>query len=750
MQLPDRTGYRFGTFQGVFMPSVLTILGVIMYLRLGWVLGNVGLTETLVIVLLASSITLITGLSLAALATNMTVGGGGVYYIISRSLGLEAGAAIGLPLYLAQALGIAFYVSGFAESLSAVFPGPEPRQVAIVTLAVLTGLAALSADLALKSQYLILALIAASLVSFFLGAAAPVDSALPIPAADAPPPLGFWPVFAVFFPAVTGIESGIAMSGDLKRPSRALPIGTIAAVLTGLIVYLAIPIVLHRSVPDAGLLRADPMVIQKVARWGALVVAGVWAASLSSAMGSLLGAPRTLQALARDRVVPGFLGKGYGPGNDPRLASAASFGLALAGVLLGNLNLIAPMLSMFFLTSYGILNLAAGLEQWIGNPSWRPTFRVPAGLSLGGSALCLLVMLMVNPGATILAVVVSGTIYSLMKRRSLRTRWGDMRLGILMFGARQILYRMAGRKLDERTWCPNLLVFSGAPTARWYLIELAQAITRDRSFVTVATIIPEAHWTLERAESLRTSVRDYLEQRDVEAFVRVLPGDDPLRSAQDLIRAYGFGPLVPNTVLLGETEQEANIPEFARLVHLVAQSRRNLVIVREAAPSGDSAPAGSEPPKASSAPQPMPRRIDVWSRGRAQNVGFMLALVFLLQQSERWKGSDLVLKRVIGSPEEEAGATGELDALVGTSRLRLRVEILMAGTASSFEVIRRSSADADMVVLGLRSPQPAETLEDYGAYYRWLLRETDSLPTTVLTMATEDLDFDRIFEARRA
>ncbi|MBE7504445.1 MAG: amino acid permease [Verrucomicrobiales bacterium] len=330
MSSPNKAGYRFGTFQGVYVPSVLTILGVIMYLRLGWVLGNLGLTETLLVVLLASSITFITGLSLAALATNMTVGGGGVYYIISRSLGLEPGAAIGLPLYLAQALGIAFYVSGFAESLAAVLPGLEPRQIAVITLIVLTGLAALSADLALKSQFLILALIAASLVSFFLGASAPADPTLPLPAETAPAPLGFWAVFAVFFPAVTGIESGIAMSGDLKRPSRALPIGTISAVLTGLVVYLAIPIFLHRCVADAGLLRTDPMVMQKVARWGDLVVAGVWAASLSSAMGSLLGAPRTLQALARDRVVPAFLGKGYGRGNDPRMASAASFGLALA------------------------------------------------------------------------------------------------------------------------------------------------------------------------------------------------------------------------------------------------------------------------------------------------------------------------------------------------------------------------------------------------------------------------------------
>ncbi|MCL4179355.1 MAG: Na-K-Cl cotransporter [Verrucomicrobia bacterium] len=744
MRPPRKTGYQFGTFQGVFLPSVLTILGVIMYLRLGWVLGNVGLTETLIIVCLATAITFVTGLSLAALATNMNVGGGGVYFIISRSLGLEPGAAIGLPLYLAQALGIAFYVSGFAESVVAVVPELDPKLVGVVTLVTMALLAAVSADLALKSQIVILLLIVASLASFFAGN--PSGTAPGVVPETVPVPLGFWVVFAVFFPAVTGIESGIAMSGDLKRPARALPIGTIAAVLTGLCVYLAIPIFLHRTISDTNVLRTDPLVMQRVARWGELVLAGIWAASLSSAMGSLLGAPRTLQALARDRVVPAVLGRGYGRGNDPRIASVVSFGLALAGILLGDLNLIAPLLSMFFLTSYGILNLSAGLEQLIANPSWRPTFRVPTVISLGGFALCLVVMLMVSPGATLVASLVSGAIYSVMKRRSLRARWGDMRLGLLMFGARQILHRVANRKPDARTWCPNLLVFSGAPTTRWYLIELAQAISRDRNFVTLASIIPEAHWTPERAENLRVSMRDYLRQREVHAFVRIVPGDDPLSGAQDLIRAYGFGPLVPNTVLLGETEQAANILEFARLVRLVAQTHRNLLILREAALPEGTATTADGIPEADIAPPEPAKRIDVWWRGRSRNLGFMLALVFLLRQNDRWRHTELVLKRIVESADEEPGVTQEMLSFVQGARIRARTEVLLQEDRSPFQVIRQSSADADFVVLGIRRPEAEETLESYGAYYQWLLRETEPLSATLLTMATEELDFQRIFE----
>ena len=575
----EKTGYQFGTFKGVFTPSILTILGVVMYLRVGWVLGNVGLPTTLVIVTLATSITFLTGLSLSALATNMRVGGGGAYFIISRSLGVEPGAAVGLPLYLAQALGISFYVAGFSESLVEVFPQLDARTVGVVTLVALTGLVYVSADLALKSQFVIMAAIAFSLVSFFAGGRAePLAAA---PGAEPLTTLAFWPVFAVFFPAVTGIEAGIAMSGDLKNPARSLPRGTILAVLTGYAVYLAIPVVLAARVEDQRTLLHDPLVMQRVARWGDAILVGVWAASLSSAMGALLGAPRTLQALARDRVVPRLLARGYGKGNDPRPATALSFAIGLVGILLGDLNVIAPVLSMFFLTSYGVLNLSAGMEELVQSPSWRPRFRVPAAVALTGFAACVGVMLMIAPGATIVAALVCAGIYFVMKRRSLRARWGDMRLGLMMFGVRHLLHRMAGKRIDERSWKPNLLVLSGSPAARWYLIELADAIAQGRSFVTVAAVVPEEGFTTERAEKLTRSIREYLQARGVPAFIRTLPAPDPFAGAAALVRTYGFGPIVPNTVLIGETEKPASFVEFARLIQVIARTRRNLVILRE-------------------------------------------------------------------------------------------------------------------------------------------------------------------------
>jgi solute carrier family 12 (sodium/potassium/chloride transporter), member 2 len=727
-----RRGYGFGTFQGVFTPSILTILGVIMYLRFGWVLGNLGLMGTLLVVTLANAITFLTGLSLAALATNRRVGGGGAYYIISRSLGLETGAAVGLPLYFAQSLGISFYLAGFAEAVGAVVPGLDPRVTGMATLVVLAGLVYLSADLALKTQFLVLAVIVASLVSVFAGGDLELSAG---PAAALPAALPFWAVFAVFFPAVTGIEAGIAMSGDLKDPARSLPRGTIAAVLTGFVVYLAIPIFLYARVPDTGRLLAEPFVLREVARWPAWVVAGVWCAALSSAMGSMLGAPRTLQALARDHVVPRWIGRGYGAGGDPRNAVLITFAVAGAGVLLGDLNAIAPILSMFFLTSYGLLNISAGFASLINAASWRPTFRVRGSLSLLGAAACFSVMFMINAGATLLAILVSLGVYTLMKRRRLRVRWGDMKYGILMVAAQQILYRLAALRPNRLTWTPNILVFSGSPTRRWYLIEMANAITRGRSLMTLATVVPEASWSAERQDAVRDTILAYLARRGVRALVKIVPGDDPLQAALELVTGYGFGPLAPNTVLLGETERPEQFATFARLTRRIYRSRRNLVIVRES-------DTRQEAPKALHTGT----RIDIWWRGQPQNVGLMITLAYLIRQSPGWQEAHLKIKQIVDAAAEEESARRRLEAYLKEQRLDADVEVHVKETTDVFAMIRRLSAGADLVFFGLRAPQEDESPASYATSYKILLRNTSGLPAVAFVLAGQDIPFYRMYD----
>jgi amino acid transporter len=721
-------GYHFGTFKGVYTPNLLTILGVIMYLRFGWVLGNVGLMPTLLIVSLSTAITLLTALSISALATNMKVGGGGAYYIISRSLGVEAGAAVGLPLFIAYSLGVSFYIVGFAESIVALAPELSPTLVGIITLLALTLLTLKSADLALKAQFLILILVGLSLVSLFAGQppeTLTVTHQTPIPAKEP-----FWAVFAIFFPAVTGILAGLAMSGDLKEPARSLPLGTLGAVLTSYVVYMVIPLFLGQMVPDDRLLRAHPLIMREIARWGDLILLGLWGATLSSAMGSLLGAPRMLQALARDDVAPRLLGRGYGRGRDPRLATLITFLIALSGILLGDLNLIAPILTMFFLTTYGLLNLSAALEGLVGSPSWRPAFPVHWGLSLLGTIGCFAVMFMINAGATLIAMLIVAGVYALMQRRSLQARWGDMRYGILTLLAEMIIYRLAQSQPDARTWKPNILVLSGTPTARWHLIALADAISHGQGLLTVATILPESGTTPERLDSVTATIADYLERRGIQALVKTQTAPDTYTGAQRLVDTYGFGPLVPNKILLGDTEKPEHFLAYADLIMRVSQTRRNLIIVRE----------GEEPPEFDPTPG-----IDIWWGRTRNNAGLMLALAYLLQTSPEWEGSQLTLKTIVREQDEYDEAAKRLQAFIEDSRLEAEVEVLIQPAGEIFDTIRQASQQANLVLIGLREPEPEETPEVYRQYYQSLLDHTRDFPPTAIVLAAEEIEFQRIF-----
>lgn len=732
-------GYSFGAFKGVFTPSILTILGVIMYLRFGWVLGQTGLPLTLLIVTLATAITFLTGLSLSATATNMHVGGGGAYFIISRSLGIEAGAAIGVPLFFAQSIGVAFYITGFAEALAGTvdvsglaellpFAITEVRLLSILTLVGLTVLATVSADLALKTQLLILAAIVVSLVSFFLGSApdsAPVASPI-----DISTRLPFWAVFAVFFPAVTGIEAGLSMSGDLKNPAKALPRGTLAAVLVGYGIYMAIPIALHRMVPDSNRLLQEPMIMQSVARWGSLILLGVWAATLSSALGALLGAPRTLQALSRDRIFPRFLGRGYGEKNDPRLATAMTFAVALIAILLGDLNLLAPVLSMFFLTSYGLINLSAGIEGLIDSPSWRPEFRVHPAFCLAGSAGCFAAMLMIDSGATFAAMAAVAAIYLIQKRRNLKARWGDVRYGLLTMLSGFAIRHLARRMPDERTWRPNILVLSGAPQSRWYLIETAHALARSASSITVAAVLTGEKWTVERIRSVRKSMDDYLLKRDVNALVKVLAEDTFLDGAEALVKAYGFGPLKPNTILMGDCADTENLERFANLILKTNRMDRNLILVREKEKDEDRADTEM-------------KAIDVWWSGQQSNLGLMLTLAFLLKRSRLWSKSVIRLKRIVDSDANREEIASVLEEHIQTQRLDVEVEIVPRNGSDVFELIRNSSKDASLVFLGLRTPDPDETPAAYAAYYQTLHDRTDDL-TVAYVLSASRVDFEKV------
>lgn len=710
-----------------------------MYLRMGWVVGHVGIFSTFVIVTMASAITFLTGLSISATATNMRVGAGGAYYMISRSFGIEAGAAIGLPLFFAQSLGISFYISGFAESVHSLLPGVPILAISLTSIVLLTIIAAISANLALKAQFLIFVLIAISLVSFFMGTAPTSEVVFPEAISS---PVGFWMAFAVFFPAVTGIEAGLSMSGDLKKPSYSLPLGTLSAVVISYFIYLAIPYFLWKLVP-LEVLRTNPMIMTEVSRVSGLILLGIWGATLSSALGAMLGAPRTLQALARDRVVPGFLGRGSGSTDEPRIASVASFLVGLAGLLLGDLNAIAPVLSMFFLTSYGILNLSAGLEGMIGNPSWRPTFQTPWILSLIGAAGCFSAMLMIDAGAAYGAIFFCSLVYWIMQKRKLRARWGDIRRSFLLSVARYAIYRLSGYAKNTRSWRPHFLVLSGSPSSHWHLIQLANAIGQRKSFLTVASILPRKSVTIDRVERIEASIHDFLVKQDVPALVDVHLSDSTLAGAKSLIENYGLGPLVPDTILIGETEREENFVSFSELILLVCCLNRNLIVVREGPAAEASKSAHSFWSFRKSRQQ---KRIDLWWGGNSKSVNLMLGLAYMMQSSPQWRGSQLVLKTLVQNEDQRKGILEHMENFITNGRLSAELDVrIISPDVDRFSAIRQYSQDADFVFIGMRNPTTGETAESYSEYYSGLIKNTEALPSTAFVLAGENLEFEEIF-----
>lgn len=444
-----------GTFEGVFTPTILTIIGVILYLRLGWVVGSVGLGGAILIIVLSHVATITTGFSLSSMTTNVRIGAGGFYSLISRSLGLEAGAATGLPLYFSQAFSVALYIIGFSEAWRNIFPAHTVQVVVTVTLFLLAVLSFVGVKAAMKVQYVIMGAIVLSLLSFFFGRG---QGEGPILYWSQSPEVPFWKVFAIFFPAVTGIAAGAAMSGDLKDPKRSLPVGILSAIGIGLVIYILIAI-WYAVMANPDQLRSDYTIMIDLAFWRWPVIAGIMGATLSSALGSLVGAPRILMALARDRLVPfpKTLAATSAKG-EPRLALVVTVLLVEVSLLMGNLDSIAALLTMFFLITYGTINAAVFIEKATGIPSFRPSFNIPLVIPLLGSLWCGIIMFLINPFFAAVAIFVIFIIYGVQVKRDLRTPWGDIRSALFDAVAQWAVKTSARMPRHAKSWKPDILI----------------------------------------------------------------------------------------------------------------------------------------------------------------------------------------------------------------------------------------------------------------------------------------------------
>jgi len=470
----------------VFLTAISTILGAILFLRFGYAVAHVGLVSTLLIVALGHLVTIPTALAVAEIATNQKVEGGGAYYMISRSFGLNIGGAIGLALYLSQAISVAFYVIAFTVACRDLVAWLDvahgvaisPTAINVGVMALLTALmVGKGANLGVKALYVVVVVLFAALGLFFAGSGpgnpdldptATIPATLPLASGEVVHRFSFFEVFTFIFPAFTGIAAGLGLSGDLKDPRRSIPRGTIWATAAGIVIYVAVALKLWWSAPLEAL-AADELYMENVALWGPIIPIGLAAAAMSSALGSVMVAPRTLQAIAADGIFParlsGWLKQGRGPEQEPVRASLATCAIAFGFVLLGDINAVAEIISMFFMVTYGAICLVSFLEHMAADPSYRPTFRSHWSISLLGAVLCVVLMFGMNPPYAVASLVIMAAIHAWVSRHGGGQR-GMVRLfrGIIfqIQRALQLALQMSDDDdLEESTgWRPFVLSIS--------------------------------------------------------------------------------------------------------------------------------------------------------------------------------------------------------------------------------------------------------------------------------------------------
>ena len=706
---------KFGTFGGVFTPTLLTILGVIMYLREGWVVGNAGLGGALLIILLSFAITGATGLSMATFVTNIRVGPGGAFSMIAQSLGLEAGGAIGAPLYVAQALAVVMYIFGFREGyLWAAdawgIPALSPLAIDLLIFAVIFGVTMVSTGLAFKIQYVILAIIIVSLVSVGITAFTnPLDNPIVWWGDFRGSPesgfsgVSFWAVFAVYFPAATGIMAGANLSGDLKDPRRSIPVGTLSAIALSLVVYLALAYWLMRVATVDELTQNYTIMIDR-AFWGPAVLGGLLAATFSSALASFVGAPRILEALGSHSIAPAsaWLARRTRKG-EPRNATFVTAIIVLAAIMLRDLNAIAPLVAMIFLLTYATINLVVATEQSLRLISFRPLLRVPKAVPLLGLAGCLFAMFIINPTFSLIAVGVVVALYYLLMKRRLTAPGGDVRSGLFTalaeWGAKQV---KLSQGTTERAWKPNLLLPVEDPNRLRGSFELVEQLAYPMGSVKLLGIAPAS-----RIDDLQKRLLD-AQQAFTDAGVftssSVMETDrfpDDVRVGMQALAGSFFR---PNLLFLELPKGTETHESLQRVIHEAERQRMGVALFVQHETSG----LGRR------------KRINLWIPDQGPDwtlemefKDLDLAILLAYRMLDSWTGAKLTVIAAVEKETDKDKATTFLARLTDLARLPADTAAHVAD--GNFGRYASSAPEADLNVF----PLPA----DLDADFLWSLRD---------------------------
>ncbi len=706
-----------GTFLGVYLPSLFTMIGALLYLPLTSVLGDFGLFKTLLVLGFSLILTLITAFSLSATASNMHVGDGGSYFMISRSFGLKTGAVMGIALYIAHTLMACLCILGFSESIAHFFPRVSIQIIASTVLLFLALLSFISESLAIKAQAVVFVLFLISAGFFLFGSySIPVADVFPIKQT-----FSFWRVFAVLYPALIGIEAGASLSGDLKRPTFSLIIGTIGATITGFLFYFLITIILWKNVPVSSL-QTDPEVLKNYIG-SSFGLVGFWAASLASALGCFLSAPRTLKAMADDGVFPKWFEPFTSKGEDSiRSATLFTASLAFLGSYFGSISHVMPILTIVILVVYGLLNLACGVEEFVSNPSWRPTIRFSPYISLLGAFLSFSAIILMDSGKAFIAVLFLGAIYYVIKKSVLESRLDDLRQTILFSVVRFAIYRIAFSKPSLRSWRPNFIVLSESACGQSALLNFSSSMAKGRGFVTLASVLKNSYADINEIEKWEEVIRRNLKKRSIEALVEVTIADNIADGLKNIVSNYGLGPLIPNTVVLGECSRDEVLENYMQVLKIATDAKRNVLIFRSDI----------------DLLQLEKNEIDIWWDNREKhNSELMIILANLLSSQKEWRRAKVTLKSIAINESARISQKLYFDEFIMKSRLGMDNEVYLLGESeTSRELIVKYSTSKGIVFAGMKE---CET-----EYYKKLISDFKPIKAICYVTNTQTIDIHNI------
>jgi len=584
---PTKTVKKFGTMAGVFTPTFLTILGVIMYIRHPWVVGNAGILGALTIIIIAVAITLSTALSLSSITTNIRIGSGGAFSLISQSLGLEIGGAIGIPFFFSQAIAVAMYVFGFREGLQSLLPEYAPLVLDLMVFALVMLIAFISTSFAFKIQYVIMAIIILSIASIVGGLFVNELNYDFVWFGDYKGSVennfsgtSFWVVFAVFFPAVTGVMAGANMSGDLKNPRKNIPVGTISAVIITTLVYMVLVFVAALLATPTELLENYNVFIDK-AYYAPIVLAGLLGATLSSALGSFVGAPRILLALGEKRILPKspFLAKTNKKGEPINAMIITSF-IVLLGLSLRDLNTIAPLITMFFMITYAMVNVVALIEQSLALPSFRPTLKIPIIIPIIGAFGSLTVMFIINAIVAMASIVLIIVFYYYLVKKKLKSDAGDSRSGLFT-----ALAEWSTKKTNElspnrevRSWRPDLLIPVTAPKdirSAFKLIESTVAPKGSVKFLAVKSFDKDVD---DKLNVFLPEVSARLKSKNIATSYTYISGNDLAESLKISMQSLNAAFFKPNTLFLTVNGNEELHESYQKLIDVAKLNKYSVLL----------------------------------------------------------------------------------------------------------------------------------------------------------------------------